>query len=1369
MKIKIEDVKKRLYSIFTDYLKLQQGDMNELTYFNELGVGSVNAVELTEMINNSFNLRLPTSIIFEFRNLLDLSNYIESNLPVYEEVQKQDRKEECIKEELVQKPIEIHMEEGKKKPDSKVGKERIAIIGISCRCAGANNQREYWEAIANKKECIEEIKDEKWVSYLKNQASIDHAMSYGKMENIEKFDPLFFNISPIEANAMDPAQRILLEECYRALQDANYPLESIKGKEVGTIIGTMGASTPPKDDTHYSMIGYDTSILAARIAYFLDLKGATMAVNTACSSALVAIDLACNQLLSGTIDMAISGGINVYAHPKAFVSMENAGMLSKTQSCKPFDKEADGIVVGDGVGIVILKRLSDAERDKDYIYGIIDGIGINQDGATNGITVPSFQSQSTLEKSIYQKYGIDVKDIQYIETHGTATKLGDPVEIQALTQAFRSFTEEKQYCAIGSVKANIGHTAAAAGVLSLIKILLSMKYGQMAPTIHYHNANEQIDLENSPFYVNDELRIWPVNKKGRRVAAVSAFGLSGTNAHLVIEDYDNESLIPYSSEEEEIFAISSHRKDTLREYCLNVSQYISEENDTSVKNIAFSLMIGREQLKHRFITTYKTKEELLDKLNQFINQKSDICYNDISKMRTLNLSDTNEGKEFVRQLLLHKKYDKLTEIWLYGSNLDWKVLFDDSKVHKLSGLPEYVFCKDRCYVPMDDEILFTPVQTISEKKYHVIDKEVVLEKNTIKDKIKGFFVDILQLSGEQLDETDAFIEFGLDSVSGMSIVKLINEEFQTEITFRALTDYDTLEKMTEYIFSQIGSRVILENNEEIPYRNELSIGQKGIWIVNQIFPKDSSYNIINAFKFRQRLNKPVLQKAFDVIIKENKLLSSVVEIHNEEPYLINTVQSVPIQVIDCSSMNKEGIYAIIEEKATIPFSLDKAPLLCVYLMETGEEENILLTVAHHLIFDGKSLMIVIKELLELYSLGMENKPMRIMKTSSQYGDFVMWQKQYLSSTAALKDRDYWIHELDGKLPVLKLAETQNGNSDGKRITKKVFSSLSEDLSKKVNEIGKQYNVSNFVLLLSAFNMMLHKVTNQSDILVGTVLEGRPKKEFEDVVGCFMNIVALRSKIEDDISYLEYIKQIKEHVLDMIDHGNYPFSEVVNESTVTNKRGESPLFDVTFILHNWFDMKQISAEQPIEGSITQIAHLNDIYQSSMYDLLVEVFVNENKYEVSFKYNGYRFKDEMIQNLCQFYLNVLECLINDITTTFSQLELQDPRQDRTEDKSVNDQVSLEESIVSVYQEVLQKTHIDKNKNFFEMGGNSMKLVKAALKLKDQLRMDIEPTALFAHPTVHKLVEYLNRDERELTIQSRSKRRGLQRREILGKLSV
>ncbi|MDU5207308.1 MAG: polyketide synthase [Enterococcus faecium] len=415
---------------------------------------------------------------------------------------------------------------------------------MSGRFPAAENVCEYWSNLKNGQDCISRISEDdifrkEYKNYLEQ---IDSDIMLGCLNNIADFDPLFFNISPREAEVMDPQQRIFLEEAWKAIEDAGYSNEEMSGKKCGVFVGnTMGdysniLSKSVIENKMDIFSGISPSILPARISYFLNLKGPSIAIDTACSSSLVAVHLAYKSIISGECDMALAGGVRLMLTPELYKQSNNAGMLSSSNKCKPFDNSADGIVLGEAVGIVVLKDLEKAIEDGDHIFGVIRASGINQDGKTNGITAPSAASQTSLEYDVYNEYEINPEDITLVEAHGTGTKLGDPIEVKALKRAFSKYTSKTNYCALGSVKANIGHTTMAAGICSLIKVLMCFKNRQIPPQINYNNLNEHIQLNNSPFYITNKLIDWNVCEGKKRLAAISSFGFSGTNCHMVVEE-----------------------------------------------------------------------------------------------------------------------------------------------------------------------------------------------------------------------------------------------------------------------------------------------------------------------------------------------------------------------------------------------------------------------------------------------------------------------------------------------------------------------------------------------------------------------------------------------------------------------------------------------------------------------------------------------------------------------------------------------------------------------------------------------------------------------------------------------------------------
>ena len=389
----------------------------------------------------------------------------------------------------------------------------IAIIGMSGRVPEANDLDEYWENLKAGKDCITEIPKERWsleefyVSDVKK--ALEQRKSYckwgGFIDGFTEFDPLFFKISPREAINMDPQERLILQECWRTFEDAGYSRERIKRQHKGNVGVFIGITR-----TGFDLYGPDLwrqgegihpdtsfSSVANRISYIFDLHGPSLPIDTMCSSSLSAIHEACENIRRGHCEMAVAGGVNVYSHPSTYILLCEKNMLSKHGKCKSFGKEANGFVPGEGVGVILLKSLSKAIEDGDNIYAVIRGTSINHGGKTNGYTVPNPKAQAKLVRDALDKAGVNARAVSYIEAHGTGTELGDPIEIAGLSHAFRSDTDDLQFCAIGSAKSNIGHLEGAAGIAGVMKTILQMKHGQIAPSLNADELNPYIDFAES--------------------------------------------------------------------------------------------------------------------------------------------------------------------------------------------------------------------------------------------------------------------------------------------------------------------------------------------------------------------------------------------------------------------------------------------------------------------------------------------------------------------------------------------------------------------------------------------------------------------------------------------------------------------------------------------------------------------------------------------------------------------------------------------------------------------------------------------------------------------------------------------------------
>jgi acyl transferase domain-containing protein len=430
---------------------------------------------------------------------------------------------------------------------ARLGAEPIAIVGMGCRFpGGAVSPVTFWQLLRDGVDAISEVPADRWdvdSFYDANPEAPGKSTTRwgGFLEGIEEFDAAFFGISPREATRMDPQQRLLLEVAWEALEEAGQPVQNLRGRAAGVFVGIHSLSSDYylrqsgslQDVDVYTSTGVAHSIMANRLSYLLDLSGPSLAVDTACSSSLVAVHLACQSLRLGECDLALAGGVNLILSPEVTVALSKLNMMARDGRCKTFDARADGFVRSEGCGIVVLRRLEDAQADGDPIVAVIRGTAVNQDGATNGITAPSGLAQQAVVRSALENGRMDPASVTYVETHGTGTALGDPIEVEALVEALGRGSEP---CFLGAVKSNIGHLESAAGIAGLIKAALCLRHGFVPPNLHFQALNPHIELPSNRFVIPTEGQPWTSARGIPRVAGVSSFGFGGTNAHIVLEE-----------------------------------------------------------------------------------------------------------------------------------------------------------------------------------------------------------------------------------------------------------------------------------------------------------------------------------------------------------------------------------------------------------------------------------------------------------------------------------------------------------------------------------------------------------------------------------------------------------------------------------------------------------------------------------------------------------------------------------------------------------------------------------------------------------------------------------------------------------------
>jgi phthiocerol/phenolphthiocerol synthesis type-I polyketide synthase E len=504
----------------------------------------------------------------------------------------------------------------------------IAVIGMDCRFPGANNCEEFWENLCKGKKSKTVFTDEELRKAGVSESRINdkhYVKAAYLIEDEDKFDASFFGFTAKEAKLMDPQERLLLETSWHALEDAGYAKEGSTNR-IGVFAGKSNSQYLMKniisnyglkkvEESRSVWIGNDFNYTATMISYKLNLTGPSINVQSACSTSLLAVAMGCQSLLNYECDIALTGGVRL-AVPQTEGYMYSPGeVFSPDGECRPFDAKGNGTVIGSGVGIVALKRLSEAVEDGDQIIAVVKGYGSNNDGSTKvGYAAPSVTGERQAVYTAQLLSEVDPKTITYVEAHGTATELGDPIEIQALTEAFRASTDNNQFCALGMVKANIGHLDTASGIAGFIKTCLVLKHGIIPPCVNYNEPNKNIDLNNSPFYINKELKEWKP-ECGIRRAGVSSFGIGGTNVHMILEEAVDERIVD-SRMSSQMLLLSGKTRNAVEKMAAQLAGYLKKDATADYKNALYSMNIGRKEFMFRSNLVCLSREECIDKLEK---------------------------------------------------------------------------------------------------------------------------------------------------------------------------------------------------------------------------------------------------------------------------------------------------------------------------------------------------------------------------------------------------------------------------------------------------------------------------------------------------------------------------------------------------------------------------------------------------------------------------------------------------------------------------------------------------------------------------------------------------------------------------------
>lgn len=848
--VSFDEVTSDIKDIISAVTKIPTNQIHSDSNFVDFGINSLLVIELNDKLEERYGV-LPKTILFEFNNVAQLSKYI------FDVISKSDIHDEKLdytqisRINAVSLQAKIPIQQDRKVKEIRETLERnesddIAIIGLSGIYPQAKNLDEFWDNLLQGKDSITVIPQNRWNHDQLSKLDESHAYSkFGSfIDDYDKFDPAFFGILPVDAESMDPQERLFLQVAWSCVEDAGYKVSKLSNENIiGVYVGVMygeyqfiGVQELLEGKINVTSSSYAS--IANRTSYQLNFRGPSIAVDTMCSSSLTTIHLACQSLRNKECEYAIAGGVNVSVHPYKYAMLGKLNFTSTDGRCRSFGEGGDGYVPGEGVGAVLLKPLSKAIEDRDNIYAIIKGSSINHGGKTNGYSVPNPKAHTELILRAMEETNINPRDISYCEAHGTGTSLGDPIEIAGISKAFEKYTNDKQFCSIGSIKSNIGHLEGAAGVAAVTKVLLQFKNQCIVPSLHSKNINSKIDFKNTPFFVPQINTKW-VNDKNEhsKIATISSFGAGGSNAFMILEEYKHHDGTNYNVMQDKpfIFILSAKKEDNLKEYAKSYILFLNNiKPDDEVKwllDMTFTLSSGRECFNKRLAVIFKTKNELIESLKNYYDQVEDkkVIFTKTAEDNNMNKLSETAKSALTNVLIQENSIDNLAELWVSGLNVDFTTYYSDVICDKVS-LPTYPFSKNRLwkdgYSPIELEIKqnvasvqehevisntkLMPEQTITNnpsKTANITESNQLTIEDRLYEKLSEIFTSKLKLV-DKLQLTDSLLDLGLDSISATELINTINSSFKITIPPTVLFEFKSAKDLAKYLLNQHKDAVV---------------------------------------------------------------------------------------------------------------------------------------------------------------------------------------------------------------------------------------------------------------------------------------------------------------------------------------------------------------------------------------------------------------------------------------------------------------------------------------------------------------------------------------------------------------------------------
>jgi polyketide synthase PksJ len=1263
------------------------GIIDHQAEFYDLGLQSAGLLQVVSVLEDRLGLRLSPTLLFEYTNPAALAQHL-----------LQAHSDRFGRQDVQSFGGAGVAPDARRTNDSP---EDIAIIGMAGRFPGAADLQAFWANLKAGVHSVTTVPESRWdwraFEAIRSVSGRKLSKWGGFLDNVDCFDAPFFRIAPGEAEAMDPQERLFLETCWETIEDAGYTPESLAAtagpdqrRAVGVFVGVMHndygfLAAEANQFGHRQPISLSLAPIANRVSYSCDFHGPSLAVDTVCSASLTALHLALESLRKGESEVALAGGVNLSLHPNKYLSYGLEDMHASADACRSFGEGGDGYVSAEGVGAVLLKPLARAMADGDHIYAVVKASAVNHGGKANGMHVPSPVAQADVVQQCIAQSGIDARSISYLEAHGTGTSLGDPIELQGLSKAFSRSTADRQFCAIGSVKSNIGHAESAAGISGLLKTALQLHHRTLVPSLHSDPVNPYLDLENSPFYLQRETLPWQAPFLAGEIiprrAGVSAFGATGSNAHVILEEFQQ---LPHDDvpvlDGPVMIVLSARNGERLRAVAERLHNHLEAVPTPTTQaaerhflvNLSYTLQVGRRPFSKRLGFEAASLSETISLLRDFLAGTPVIRQLHRGRIEREKTSPPDKALvETLAQWVEQGEQARLLNAWVKGTTVDWVNLIWAGRKPRRLSLPTYPFARERYWI-RGASVTVDPSPVLAAAcKVNVIEEAAIIAAPPLAQVLRRMVATEMKIDPAKVRLDDGLFDQGLSSSGVVGLINALAQQLKITLSPALLFEHATIAALCDYLLAtypeqcaDVESLEVVDHDvllprpiptprAEGPQIFSLTEAQKGLWALQKRAPGMSAYNVPLCFRL-SGLDLPALEQSCHFLLRQHPILTAVIETSGATPRGVtrpNATLSFHRQ--DLSTLAQEQVRHVWAQAVKQPFNLEKGPLFKVFLFTLSKEESLLLFTVHHIIFDGHSISVLMETLLKAYAEFKSGGVAQPIPLSFVYGDFALLEAELLASAEGQRRLAYWQKKLAGPLPALALPPPRFRPQAEVFAGESYRSPLSRDLTRRIKAFCESRRLYPSTLLLGLFNIVLARHSGEEQVVVGMPVNQRGPGRFQDAVDFLINMLPILDRVDEAESLLHFLERLQKTMLDAMLH-DYPFPAIARALADPASSATSPLFQAVFMFQDMLGAMHSLAPE--------LSWMEEIRQEGEYELVLEVSEEKDQFVQCWKFQSACHDVAMIRLMAAQYAHLAEAVLSAPDLPLSSHSLLTPAEER-----------------------------------------------------------------------------------------------------------